>query len=133
ALGSAALRGVDVRLLLPARTDSAVVDAAGRTYHDALVDSGVRIHLYGPPMVHAKTMVVDHDLAIVGSANLDNRSFRLNFEVVAAVYGEAAAAELARLFEADLLRARPRTRREEDDPFGRHLFASAARLLSPLL
>ena len=133
ALGSAALRGVDVRLLLPARTDSAVVDAAGRTYHDALVDSGVRIHLYGPPMVHAKTMVVDHELAIVGTANLGNRSFRLNFEVVAAVYGEPAAAELARLFESDLARARPRTRREEADPFGRRLVASAARLLSPLL
>ena len=133
ALASAALRGVDVCLLLPVRTDSRVVDAAGRTYHDALADAGVRIHLYGPPMVHAKTMVVDRDLAIVGSANLDNRSFRLNFEVVAAVYGEPAAAELARLFEADLLRARPRARREEDDPFGRRLFASAARLLSPLL
>jgi cardiolipin synthase len=133
ALASAALRGVDVRLLLPVRTDSFVVDAAGRTYHDALADAGVKIHLYGPPMVHAKTMVVDHDLAIVGTANLDNRSLRLNFEVVAAVYGEAAAAELAALFQADLARARPRTRREEDDPFGRRLVASAARLLSPLL
>ncbi len=133
ALASAALRGVDVRLLLPVRTDSLVVDAAGRTYHDALADAGVKIHLYGPPMVHAKTMVVDRDLAIVGTANLDNRSLRLNFEVVAAVYGEAAAAELAGLFEADLARARPRTRREEDDPFGRRLVASAARLLSPLL
>jgi len=133
ALASAALRGVDVRLLLPVETDSFVVDAAGRTYHDALADAGVKIHLYGPPMVHAKTMVVDQDLAIVGTANLDNRSLRLNFEVVVAVYGEPAAAELARLFEADLARARPRTRREGDDPFGRRLVASAARLLSPLL
>ena len=133
ALTSAALRGVDVRLLLPARTDAPVVDAAGRTYHDALADAGVKIHLYGPPMVHAKTMVVDRELAIVGSANLDNRSFRLNFEVVAAIYGEPAAAELASHFEADLARARPRTRREEADPFGRRLFASAARLLAPLL
>ncbi len=133
ALESAALRGVDVRLLLPASTDSFVVDAAGRTYHDALADAGVRILVYGPPMVHAKTMVVDRDLAIVGSANLDNRRFRLTFEVVAAVYGEPAADELARLFEADLARARPRARREEADPFGRRLVASAARLLSPLL
>ncbi len=133
ALASAALRGVDVRLLLPERTDAFIVDAAGRTYHDALAGAGVKIHLYGPPMVHAKTMVVDHDLAIVGTANLDNRSLRLNFEVVAAVYGEAAAGELANLFQADLARARPRARQEEQDPFGRRLAASAARLLSPLL
>jgi cardiolipin synthase len=133
ALASAAMRGVDVRLLLPVRTDSFLVDAAGRTYHDALADAGVRIHLYGPPMVHAKTMVVDRVLAIVGTANLDNRSLRLNFEVVAALYSEPAAAELARLFEADLERARPRTRKERQDPFGRRLVASAARLLSPLL
>ncbi|HEY6105284.1 MAG TPA: cardiolipin synthase, partial [Anaeromyxobacteraceae bacterium] len=133
ALASAALRGVDVRLLLPVRTDSFVVDAAGRTYHDALADAGVKIHLYGPPMVHAKTMVVDRDLAIVGTANLDNRSLRLNFEVVAALYSEPAAAELARLFEADLERARPRTQKERQDSFGRRLVASAARLLSPLL
>ncbi|HSN93400.1 MAG TPA: cardiolipin synthase [Anaeromyxobacteraceae bacterium] len=133
ALESAALRGVDVRLLLPVRTDSFVVDAAGRTYHDALADAGVKIHLYGPPMVHAKTLVVDHDLAIVGTANLDNRSLRLNFEVVAAVHGEPLAAELARHFEADLARARPRTGRERDDPLRRRLLASAARLLSPLL
>ncbi len=133
ALASAALRGVDVRLLLPVRTDAFVVDAAGRTYHDALADAGVKIHLYGPPMVHAKTMVVDHDLAIVGTANLDDRSLRLNFEVVAAVYGEEAAGELARLFEADLERAHPRESREEQDPFGRRLVASVARLLSPLL
>jgi cardiolipin synthase len=133
ALASAALRGVDVRLLLPVRTDSLVVDAAGRTYHDDLADAGVKIHLYGPPMIHAKTMVVDHDLAIVGTANLDNRSLRLNFEVVAAVYGKPAAAELARLFEVDLERAPPRTQRERQDPFGRRLVASMARLLSPLL
>jgi len=133
ALASAALRGLDVRLLLPLRTDSFVVDAAGRTYHDALAAAGVKIHLFGPPMVHAKTMVVDRDLAIVGTANLDNRSLRLNFEVVVAVHGEPAASELARLFDADLAHARLRTRREQDDPFGRRLVASAARLLSPLL
>jgi cardiolipin synthase len=133
ALASAALRGVDVRLLLPVRTDSRVVDAAGRTYHDALADAGVKIHLYGPPMIHAKTVVVDRELALVGTANLDNRSLRLNFEVAVALYGERATDELAGLFEADLARARPRTRRERQDPLGRRLLASAARLLSPLL
>jgi cardiolipin synthase len=57
-------------------------------------------------MLHAKTMVVDRELAVVGSANVDNRSFRLNFEIVAAIYGEVAADRLAREFEADLRRSR---------------------------
>ena len=133
ALASAALRGVDVRLLLPRRTDSRLVDAAGRTFHDELAAAGVRIYLYGPPMVHAKTCVVDGDLAIVGSANLDHRSMRLNFEVVAAIYGGPTIAALAGLFEGDLARARAKTWREAEEPWGRRLFASAARLLAPQL
>jgi len=133
ALASAARRGVDVQLLLPSRTDSRLVDAAGRTFHDELVDAGVAIHLYGPPMIHAKTCVVDHDLAIVGSANLDNRSMRLNFEVVAAVYGGPTVAGLADLFLQDRARARRKTRRESEESPARRLFASAARLLAPQL
>jgi cardiolipin synthase len=133
ALASAALRGVDVQLLLPRRTDSRLVDAAGRTFHDELVAAGARIHLYGPPMLHAKTCVIDRDLAIVGSANLDNRSMRLNFEVVAAIYGGPTAGELAALFEEDRARARPKSWLEAKAPWGRRLAASAARLLAPQL
>ncbi len=132
-LCTAARRGVDVQLLVPAATDARVVDAAGRTYHDELQDAGVRIHLYGPPMIHAKTCVVDRDVALVGTANLDNRSFRLNFEVVAAVHGGPAVEELARLFDEDRGRSRPRGGREAKDPFGHRLLASAARLLAPQL
>jgi cardiolipin synthase len=133
ALASAARRGVDVRLLLPVATDSTLVDAAGRTFHDELLAAGARIHLYGPPMIHAKTCVVDDELAIVGTANLDNRSMRLNFEVVAAVYGGPLLEALADRFEADLARARPKTWREAGEPFARRLYASAARLLAPQL
>jgi cardiolipin synthase A/B len=133
ALGSAALRGVDVQLLLPHATDSWIVDAAGSTYLDALLAAGVKIHVYGPPMVHAKTCVVDRDLAMVGTANLDNRSLRLNFEVLAAVYGGPTVGELARLFEQDRARARPRRAGDGSAPFGRRLLASAARLLAPQL
>src|SRR5204862_134457 len=80
-------RGVDVRLLVPARTDSRLVDAASRTYWEPLFRVGVQIYEYTPRMVHAKTAVVDHWLAIVGTANLDYRSLRLNFEVGALLYG----------------------------------------------
>jgi cardiolipin synthase len=132
-LASAAQRGVDVQLLLPRATDAFVVDAAGSTFHDALLDAGVRIHVYGPPMIHAKTCVVDGDLAIVGTANLDNRSFRLNFEVVAAIWGGPAVEELAHLFEADRLRSREKRARAPRVPLPRRLLASAARLLAPQL
>jgi cardiolipin synthase len=132
-LASAALRGVDVRLILPFATDSRVVDAASRTYHDPLVRAGARIWLYGPPMLHAKTCVVDEDVAIVGTANLDNRSLRLNFEITAVLYGPRPAAALAELFERDLAIARPKLEREADAPFLSRLAASAARLLSPQL
>jgi cardiolipin synthase len=84
-------------------------------------------------MVHAKTCVVDRDLAIVGTANIDPRSMRLNFEVVAAIYGGQAVAELAALFEGDRARARPKGWLEAGEPVGRRLFASAARLLAPQL
>lgn len=133
ALASAALRGVDVRLLLPRATDSRVVDAASRTYHDALVAAGARIWLHGPPMLHAKTCVVDEEVALVGSANLDSRSLRLNFEVTAILYGPRPASALAALFERDLAAAKQKEGREADAPFLSRLAASAARLLGPQL
>jgi cardiolipin synthase len=124
---------VDVRLLVPAHTDSRLVDAAARTYHDGLLAAGAAIYRYGPPMVHAKTCVVDDELALIGTANLDNRSLRLNFEVVAAVHGGPAVEELAGLFLHDLELARrcaPEGRRQR--LLGR-VFSSLARLLSPQL
>ncbi len=132
-LVSAALRGVDVRLLLPLKTDSRVVDAASRTYHDALLAAGARIWLYGPPMLHAKTCVVDGDVGLVGTANLDSRSLRLNFEVTAVLYGPRPAEALADVFERDLAVAREKRGREADAPFLSRLGASAARLLGPQL
>ena len=133
AIASAAHRGVDVRLLVPHKTDSIWVDAASRTYHDELLAAGAQIYLYESPMLHAKTAIVDDALAIVGTANLDNRSFRLNFEVVAAFYGGRCVADLARAFEVDLAHAKPQLRREARSPFAQRLLGSAARLLAPQL
>lgn len=133
AIASAAHRGVDVRLLLPHATDSRWVDAASRTFHDELLAAGAQIYLYEARMLHAKTAVVDDALAIVGTANLDNRSFRLNFEVVAVFYGGAPVRDLARAFETDLTHARRQDRREAKSPFLQRLVASAARLLAPQL
>jgi cardiolipin synthase len=133
ALTTAALRGVDVQLLVPRKTDSRLADAAGTTFHDALLEAGARVYLYGAPMMHAKTCVVDDVLGIVGSPNFDNRSFRLNFEVLAAFYGGEPVEELAAIFEADRAKAMRLMRREGRGPFFRRLVASAARLMAPQL
>jgi cardiolipin synthase len=85
-------------------------------------------------MLHAKTMVVDRELAVVGSANVDNRSFRLNFEIVAAIYGEVAADRLASEFEEDLRRSREvRSRHLARRSRGRVLAEVGARLFGALL
>lgn len=89
ALVSAALRGVDVELVVPHRSDSRIVSAASRSYYSDLLRAGVRIYEY-PKMLHAKALVVDDHVACIGSANMDNRSFRLNFEIVAVFFGGAA-------------------------------------------
>jgi cardiolipin synthase len=134
ALVTAALRGARVRLLVPKQGDSRLVTAAARSYYDELVRAGVAIYEYGPPMLHAKTLVVDRDIAVIGSANMDNRSFRLNFEIMAAVYDEATASRLAALFEEDLHKARKYSLREaRRAPLRHRLIESTARLLSPLL
>ena len=134
ALIGAALRGVDVRVLVPAKSDQKLVDAAARSYFPELLGAGVKLFAYGPPALHAKTMVVDGDAAIVGSANLDNRSLRLNFECVAICYGDTAVARLASMFQADLRKSTEVTPATlERETLGRRLFEGLARLFSPML
>lgn len=134
ALTAAALRGVDVRVLVPANSDHAVVDAAAQSYFPELLAAGVAIHMYGPPALHSKTVVVDRDAAIVGTANLDNRSLRLNFEVLAICYGHEFADALAVSFERDLQKSRAIMPKDlERLSIGRRLFQGGARLFSPML
>lgn len=132
ALTSAALRGVDVRLLVPHRSDSGIVSAAARSYYDELIAAGVKVWEYKARMLHSKTLVVDDNCAMIGTANFDNRSFRLNFEVMAVVYGPVLAEPLAAQFEIDLRNAAPvpAHRRQR---FAMRLFDATARLFSPLL
>ncbi|MEH3086441.1 MAG: cardiolipin synthase [Xylophilus ampelinus] len=132
ALTSAALRGVDVRLLVPRRSDSLVVSAAARSYFDELIAVGVKVWEYEARMLHSKTMLVDDDCGFVGTANFDNRSFRLNFEVCAVVYGDALAVALGAQFERDL-RKSSRVEAGRRAPGWQRLFDATARLFSPLL
>jgi len=134
AITNAALRDCDVRLLVPKRGDSRLVDLAARSYFPELLEAGVRIYEYETRFIHAKTIVCDNDVAIVGTANLDNRSFRLNFEVAAIVFGEEANTNLANAFTKDLLGAREISRSNFDrQSFRKRLGQAGARLISPLL
>jgi cardiolipin synthase A/B len=133
ALCAAALRGVRLELIVPHKSDSLIVTAAARSYFDELLRAGAHVYEY-PRMVHAKTMVVDGKIAIVGSANLDNRSFRLNFEVSALFYDPSALAELSRLFDVDKRRCRHITLKSRSRlALPTRLAEASARLLSPLL
>ncbi len=134
ALKSASHRGADVRILVPCHGDSGLVTAAMRSFFDELIESGVRLYEYLPGMHHAKTLIVDDELAIIGTANLDNRSFRLNFEVVVAIHGGEKTAELARSFEEDLEKSRPITRDLRAKlTFPRRCAEAGARLFALLL
>jgi cardiolipin synthase len=134
ALNAAALRGADVRILVPKENDLKLIGAASRSYYPDLLDMGVRVFEYLPTMVHAKTLVVDELLAVVGTANADNRSFRLNFEVVVASYGGDLCEKLVAAFEKDLEQAEEVTA-ESIAAYSRSrlLGQSFARLVSPLL
>ena len=134
ALKSASLRGVDVRLLVSKKSDSRIVMAAARSYFDELIKAGVHVLEYQPRMLHAKTMVVDDWFSAVGTANMDNRSFRLNFEVTALVFGRRVNDSLASLFKLDSREARAVGAGERARlGVGPKLFEGVARVLSPLL
>lgn len=132
ALTNAALRGVEVRLMVPQRSDSRIVSAAARSYYRELQRVGVHIHEYTGRMFHAKTLVVDHSYSMIGSANFDNRSFRLNFEVAAVLFDRGMNQQLAGLFEQDLASCTTVPAQRRVAPQQR-LFEAVARLASPLL
>jgi cardiolipin synthase len=132
ALRIAELRGVDVQVIVPKRGDSKLVTAASHTYCESLRKAGIKIYEYGPPMLHAKTMIVDHTVALIGTANMDNRSFRLNFEVAGAFYDAGVIDHLARRFDVDRSKSNPFPARRRSDKLQAFL-ESVARLTSPVL
>ncbi len=101
----AAASGTKVKILVPGASDSKFVNYAARSFYGRLLNAGAKIYRYQKGFVHAKTMVVDKQLTMVGSANMDIRSFDLNFEVNAIVYDEEIAQELRQAFYEDLKEA----------------------------
>ncbi len=132
-LTSAALAGLDVRLLVPRTSDSKLVTLAARSYFGPLLVAGVKIYEYGPRMLHTKSLLVDDSMVLIGSANFDHRSFRLNFEVSVLFDDAALGAQLAQLIEGELAHA-PRVRQgRKRGLLGARLPEALARLMSPLL
>jgi cardiolipin synthase len=134
ALCTAARRGVRTVLVVPARNDSPLVAAASRSHYQELLESGVELYEYQRGLLHAKTMTIDHSLAMIGSANLDRRSFELNFEVSLAVYDSNFAGQLRFLQTSYISDSQPvELSRWRRLTLPVRLWHSAAGTLSPLL
>jgi len=133
ALQTAALRGVEVCLVLPARSNLRYVDWATRRWLPPLLERGIQVYLQPPPFSHTKLLVIDGSYAQIGSANIDPRSLRLNFEIAVEVYDEAVCAQLAKY----VLSARDHASRVPTGPptwaLARRLRDSLFWLLSPYL
>ncbi|MCY2929701.1 MAG: cardiolipin synthase [Planctomycetota bacterium] len=127
-------RGVEIDLILPRRGDHRIVHAVSMAYAGELLEMGARVHLFHDGLLHAKTMNVDDEIALIGSSNFDIRSFELNFEINLLLYGPGAVGVLrrqqelykqsSRLLTLEAFRGRPAVRR---------LASNVAKLFSPLL
>ncbi|MDR9438060.1 MAG: cardiolipin synthase [Halomonas sp.] len=133
ALRLAAMRGVDVRIMMPERPDHLLVFLSAFSFLPDMLRAGVRVYRYQPGFLHQKVMLIDDSAASVGTVNLDNRSFRLNFEITAVVPDPQFAAEVRLMLEHDFTECR-RVALEEltHRPLWRKLMSRAAYLLSPI-
>lgn len=133
-LQSCSGRGVDVRLLLPRHTDMPLVRWASQSYYAGLLAAGVRIYEYLPAVLHAKTLLADEAIGIVGSSNFDFRSFDLNHECNLLFQDDAINARLAQQFEQDLTQAEEiDARRWAARPWWLRALNALARLFAPLM
>jgi cardiolipin synthase len=146
AIMSASLRGVEVTLILPAKLDNKIVAAAARAHYAELLDAGIRIlhHAYGagkgrkhepaPGLLHAKAAVIDDELSMIGSANLDMRSFWINFECTLFVYDRDLARQVRAMQDGYANESTPVTASQWSKRGGWEVLRdNAAQLLGPLL
>lgn len=134
AIKVAALSGVEVKLLFPAKPDKWLPFLASHSYFQGLIEAGVKIYEYDKGFLHSKLIIVDGEIATIGTTNLDMRSFHLNFEVNALLVRTRSVEQLVRNYERDLLS----TRLMDEEQFLRRrvtarFMESVARLFSPLL
>jgi cardiolipin synthase len=133
ALQAAAIRGVDVRILIPERADHLLVWLSAFSYYEQSIPFGVKLFRYHKGFLHQKVMLIDDRLAAVGTANLDNRSFRLNFEITAFSTDRAFFDEVAEMLVTDFSYAlEAKVEGFTGKPFLFRAACRAARLLAPI-
>lgn len=133
ALQAAALRGVDVRILLPEKPDHVLVWLSSFTYYRQTLPYGIRVFRYSAGFMHQKAFLIDNQAAAIGTGNLDNRSLRLNFEITAILTAQSHVYEVSSMFTEDFEHAREVSRDEFiDKPIQFRLAAKLARLLAPI-
>lgn len=134
ALELAVFRGVEVRVLVPRRSDFRLVDLARFAFMERLLAAGIQVEAWEPGFYHGKTILVDDVVSAVGTVNFDNRSFRLNFEITGLVVDRPFAARVAAMLERDFEEATPFTLEEvAGRPVWFRVLSRAAHLVSPLL
>jgi len=132
AMRLAAQRGVEVNVIVPARSDSRLIDAAGRAYSADLAEMKVRVHCYGGGFLHAKSMTVDDEIGMLGSANFDMRSFGLNIEANLILYTAAAVKALREIQDQYLAQSVPFGEQWKGRGWLRRIADDTAKLISPL-
>jgi cardiolipin synthase len=134
ALQTAVLRGVDVHLVVSDKADQLFVSLAQKSYYEELLEAGVRVHLFGNNFLHAKHLSVDDSVALIGTSNLDIRSFALNAELMLMIYDRAVTAQLAAEQQRYYANSQLLTLKVwQQRSFASKLAQNLARLLSPLL
>ncbi|PLX16643.1 MAG: cardiolipin synthase [Salinivirgaceae bacterium] len=134
ALKTASLSGVDVKIILPKKSDSRLVSYASLSFVDELISAGIEVYFFKNGFIHSKTMIIDGILSSVGTANLDYRSISINFEINALIYDEKTATTLLHSFEKDLENCELVTKELwVKNPIVKKLQSSIARIFSPIL
>jgi cardiolipin synthase len=134
ALQLAAMRGVDVRILLPEKADHKLVYLAGFSYFHETIDAGIKLYRYTNGFLHQKAMLVDNNLAMVGTANFDNRSFRLNFEITMVFADQECNTVISQMLEDDFAQSKPVSIDDYDKrSLVFKLLVRVSRLFSPIL
>jgi cardiolipin synthase len=134
ALQAAAIRGVHVRILIPDRPDHLLVFLASFSYYAEMEAAGVKLYRYNQGFMHQKVLLIDDQIAAIGTVNLDNRSFQLNFEISAFILDNAVIAGVQEMLEKDFLNAVQVDKQEyEQKSIGFKVLVQVSRLLAPIL
>lgn len=134
ALKTASLAGIDVKILVPAKTDHKLVSWAAMSYLEELMETGIEVYLYKKGFIHSKVLIVDGMVTSIGTANMDQRSFKLNFEVNAFIYNQGTTSRLEKDFLNDLQYSEQLNLDIiKDRSWSQRILESGARMLSPLL